>query len=319
MQLTFIHRLSVLVLLATLSVALPGCGSADSKESKKSNLPSEDAAGFNSYWYAGQAEITRYELEQARYGEMRKGDAVLIFVTEDFLRDKQVKHEFGDAAQAVPVLKMNSVKKFYTGIYPYSIMTSVFTPVTTDKMGTLKVVSSSQEWCGQTFMQFNHRQQGFDVQVHSYFQKEGDENFHLDDALLEDEVWTRIRLAPSNLPTGEVQIIPGQLFSRLHHESVRIEKATATLETTRDSHLSNGDISVYDIDYQNLERRLTIRFETAFPHRILAWEEETRSGFGPKAKLMTTRAVKTHSLKTDYWSKNKLSDSHLREELGLVY
>ena len=46
---------------------------------------------FKDYWYSGEAELTRYELEQARYGEIHRGDAVLIFVTEDFRTDKQVK------------------------------------------------------------------------------------------------------------------------------------------------------------------------------------------------------------------------------------
>ena len=66
-----------------------------------------DENDFNDYWYAGKAEITRYELQQARYGELRKGDAVLIFVTEDFLTDKQVKYEFGDSGKATSVLKLN--------------------------------------------------------------------------------------------------------------------------------------------------------------------------------------------------------------------
>ncbi len=50
---------------------------------------------FKGYWYQGKAELTRYQLEQARYGEIHSGDAVLIFVTENFLLDKQVKHEHG--------------------------------------------------------------------------------------------------------------------------------------------------------------------------------------------------------------------------------
>jgi len=69
---------------------------------------------FRQYWYAGKAELTRYALEQARYGEIHKGDAVLVFVTEPFLIDKQVKYEFGDNSKAVSVLKLNLVKKFFT-------------------------------------------------------------------------------------------------------------------------------------------------------------------------------------------------------------
>ena len=46
---------------------------------------------WKEYWYSGKAEITSYDLEQARYGELRKGEAVLVFVTEDFLPEEQVK------------------------------------------------------------------------------------------------------------------------------------------------------------------------------------------------------------------------------------
>ena len=46
---------------------------------------------LDSYWYQGKAEISSYELEQVRYGQKHLGDAVLIFVTEDFSKTKQVK------------------------------------------------------------------------------------------------------------------------------------------------------------------------------------------------------------------------------------
>ncbi len=81
---------------------------------------------FDSYWYQGKAELTRYALRQARYGETHDGEVVLIFVTEDFLPKLQVKHEAGDAADAISVLKLNAYRRFYTGIYPYTVMTSSF-------------------------------------------------------------------------------------------------------------------------------------------------------------------------------------------------
>ena len=73
---------------------------------------------FRQYWYQGKAELTRYNLEQARYGEIHKGESVLIFVTEPFLTDKQVKQERPQSGPAVSVLKLNLTKKFFTGIYP---------------------------------------------------------------------------------------------------------------------------------------------------------------------------------------------------------
>ena len=48
---------------------------------------------LDEYWYQGKAEISRFELQQSRYGEVHQGDAVMIFVTEDFRTDIQVKLE----------------------------------------------------------------------------------------------------------------------------------------------------------------------------------------------------------------------------------
>jgi hypothetical protein len=279
---------------------------------------SADRDDFNQYWYNGQAEITRYQLEQARYGEIRQGDAVLIFVTENFIMDKQVKYEYGANERTTTVLKLNFTKKFYTGIYPYSIMSSIFTPVD-HQTPTLKVTSSSQEWCGQTFMQLNHRDDDIHVLLRSYFQREGDREFKLDSSFLEDEIWTKIRLAPGELPTGEIDIIPGTQFSRLKHVPLKIEKATAEMRAVSLPELSSGALSQYSLDYKTVERQLVITFETAFPYKIVSWEERYASGFGSQAKILTPRARRTHSIRSDYWSKNKLSDSHLREELGIIY
>jgi hypothetical protein len=288
------------------------CSLLDSKEPVLA-----DRGGFNDYWYAGKAELTRYALEQARYGEIHKGDAVLIFVTEDFLTDKQVKYEHGDRENVTSVLKLNFTKKFNTGLYPYSMMTSVFTPA--DGVSpTLKVTSSSQEWCGHTFTQLNRRGNKLALQFRSYFQDEDDQNFQLGMALLEDEVWTKIRLAPESLPTGELKIIPGQLFSRLRHIPLKIEDASASFTEATDTSLSPDDLHKYVIEYKSIKRKLAITFEKTFPHRILAWEETNVSGFGPAAPMLTTKAVRTHSMLSDYWTRNQNADAHLRKELGLT-
>jgi len=308
------YKITLMLVLVLGLLNLNACA-AENNEPAESTLEQ----GFSKYWYSNKAELTHYDLNQARYGEMRKGDAVLIFVTEDFLKDKQVKYEFGDKNNAVPILKLNFTRKFYTGIYPYSVMTSIFTPVDYANHATMKVTASMQEWCGHSFLQLNNRGNKYDIQLRSYFQSEGDQEFQIDTSLLEDEVWTRIRLNPQTLPTGDIEIIPGTQFARFRHFKLKAEKATATLNTTVDSKLSDSDIQIYTLNYRNIKRRLTIKFEKAFPHHILAWEETTMSGFGKNAKLLTTTAVRTKSLMLDYWRKNKTSDAHFREELGLIY
>ena len=182
---------------------------------------------FKEYWYSGQAELTRYELEQARYGEIHKGDAVLIFVTEDFHTDKQVKYEKGDRKNVQSVMKLNFTRKFFTGIYPYSMMSSIFSPVDPSKPA-LKVTTSSQEWCGHTFSQLNLRNNKYEGILHSYFQDEGDQKFSIDAVMLEDDIWNKIRLDPSVLPLGEIKIIPGAMYLRLKHMTINAEPATAT-------------------------------------------------------------------------------------------
>ncbi len=93
-------------------------------------LTANTNSSFSDYWYQGKAELNRFELKQVRYGEIREGDAVLVFVTEDFLPETQVKYEYKPVSeQPVSALKLNFTRKFLTGVYPYSMMSSVFTPV----------------------------------------------------------------------------------------------------------------------------------------------------------------------------------------------
>ena len=69
----------------------------------------EPSQAFKDYWYAGKAEITSYKLEQARYGQIRNGKAVLIYVTEDFLPNKQVKAN-NQNPNNMSVLKLNATR-----------------------------------------------------------------------------------------------------------------------------------------------------------------------------------------------------------------
>lgn len=301
--------------IATIIFALTvlGCSNASSQEKKVKQPLSRE---FSDYWYGGKAELTRYKLEQVRYGEIHEGDAVLIFVTEDFLADKQVKFEGGEHSDKVKsVLKLNFTRKFFTGIYPYSMMSSVFTPVDLTQP-TLKVTTTAQEWCGHTFSQLNLRKNRYEGHLYSYFQEEGDREFSLDAVMLEEEIWTKIRLRPSELPLGDIKLIPGTQFLRLRHREFGVEEARAVLEPAQDASLSSRPLSRYRIEYKDFERVLEITFEKDFPYTIVAWEERGQSGFDHPETLIT-RAVRTHSINGSYWNQHSVADSLLRKELGL--
>jgi hypothetical protein len=270
-----------------------------------------ESDSFKNYWYAGRAEVNSYHLSQSRYGETREGKSILIFVTEDFSKNKQVKLDDPSTAgdDKVSVLKMNFTKNFVTGIYPYSLMLSVFTPVSRNQYpNSMKATMSSQEWCGHVFSQLNLNKDNYHFQSHSYFEKEGEENGQLKKTWLEDELWNLIRLDPANLPTGKVELIPGLFFSRLLHTGLHTENATLTKQETE------AEVE-YTIALLSQKRLLTIHFEKQFPHKIIRWEES----FEERGKPVTTSAVLHKSIVSDYWTKNKNEFLYLRDSLGLSH
>jgi hypothetical protein len=264
---------------------------------------------FKKYWYGGVAEITTYQLVQARYGESRNGKAVLIFVSEPFSKSRQVKLDAPEqtSADATPVLKMNFTKNFITGIYPYSMMLSVFTPIDRREFNhSLKATATVQEWCGQVFAQINYRPENYTWKSFSYFEKEGDEEKSLPHVWLEDELWNLIRLAPDQLPTGEQEVLPGLFYSRLLHTPNEPVRAVLT-KTETDS------VNQYEIRYPADGRSLQIFYEAAFPHRILRWRET----FTERGQPQVTEAVKENSVLLDYWAKNQNQFLYLRDSIGL--
>ena len=266
---------------------------------------------FNAYWNTGKAEIRTYTLTQSRYGELHQGTTTVIFITQPFLKEKGVKPDVPGASEdQVPVLKMNLLKKFGTGIYPYSMMLSTFTPLS-EPQGMIKASASGQEWCGHIFSQMNQRDDQYDAVSFSYFEEEGDSQFTLPTIFTEDEIWSRIRMDYKKLPTGALDIIPGLYYTRLEQHPLKVEKATASLtEGVKES--------VYTLTYPDRKRTLAITFNTVFPHEIIQWEETYADKRAPDKRL-TTKAVLDQSRQIDYWNYNAEKYKSIRKELGVPY
>lgn len=263
---------------------------------------SADLKTIRDFWFSG-AEINRYELDQTRYGEQYPGHAEFIFVTEPFLTDKQVKHEFGDGP-STDVLKLNALRTFNTGLYSYRTMTSTFRPIDIKTYPhALKTNTSIQDWCGQAFQQINRTDTGWDVELRSYFQGKGDYEEKLPDAWLEDELWVLARLAPKRLPTGTFKAIPGAVYTRFNHQDIQPTEANGSIR-------ENKKTTIYTLSYPKLKRTLSIHFDKAFPHIITKWTEKT-------AKGTTTAVLKERIMNSDYWAKNKPKHANERKQLGL--
>lgn len=271
----------------------------------KRNLQLSDQ--FKNYWYSGKAEITSYDLNQARYGEMRKGEAVLIYVTEDFLPDEQVKAN-QQKSNNISVLKLNSTKKFITGIYPYSIMQSSFYPLNGERHA-LKLAASIQEWCGQVYLQLN-KNKNFQITSHSYFQGEADKDFSVKKTNLENEIWNKLRVEPNSLPIGDFEMIPSLEYLRLSHKPLKTY-------ISHGEYFTEEDFNVYMLQYPELQRKLKIYYRKNFPYTIEKWEESYPSGFGENSKILTTTAKKKRRIRTDYWNKNSNKNISLRDSLDL--
>ncbi|PSL05006.1 hypothetical protein [Cecembia rubra] len=270
-----------------------------------------DFTEWGNYWFQGKAEISSFDLVQYRYGEAREGEGVLIFVTEDFSRKKHVKLDDPEKAgrDKISVLKMNQTRDFVTGIYPYHMMLSAFTP-TKEKSYGLKFTASSQEWCGQTYTQVNKKNESsYQGKLYSYFEAEGDASFTVN-GIMEDDLWNLIRINPSEIPLGSVKILPSLLYQRLSHKEFEAEDAFIKLSKLSESR------SIMELNYSSGFRSLEITFEHEFPFPILEWKEtQTKSNGDKEITHAKRKAVKI----IDYWKRNKLEDEFLRDELKLRF
>lgn len=266
---------------------------------------------FEEYWYAGNAELSGYDLKQARYGEMRSGTATLVFVTEPFSKNKQVKLDNPTKAgrDNVSVLKLNASRNFQTGIYPYSMMTSVFSPVNDKELvHALKLTLTGQEWCGHVFQQLNKDGNSYNIASFSYFESEGDKNISISKSVLEDEIFNIIRMNPDLLTVGDIEVIPNFTVLRFLHEETKAYKATATKSSTA---WKGKTVNTYTLDYPHNERQVVIYYSPKFPYLVEGWEDTYSSG----GEKMTTTALRKNTIKLDYWNKNANEYQNLYKNL----
>ncbi|MEP6846639.1 MAG: hypothetical protein ABI861_11570 [Panacibacter sp.] len=297
----------------TIALMLIALNSCKNTENNKMVLPAK--------WYNGEAELTSYSLEQARYGQIHSGEAVLIFVTEDFSPTKFVKlDDATNVKEKLPVLKMNFTKKFNTGIYPYSMMLSVFTPaINKGNERAIKANCTSQEWCGQTFSQFVLNGGKYSWQLHSYFEQEGDQSETFNAALLEDDIWSHIRINPATLPQGKIQMLPGLLWQRLSHIKMQPEEANVSLTAADSFFIDQPGLRMYTIQYPVSQRTLSIYFEANETNDIIGWQESYPDGVGSHKKVLMTNARRKKTIWLNYWKHNSIADSSYRDSLGIRF
>ncbi len=291
-----------------------------SNESKGRDF--EPSAAFLKYWKSGLAELSSYTILEERYGEMRQAQGVMVFVYEETNLDTRIKVETDKTipAKRIPVLKLNNILKFTTGIYDYSIMTSIFSglssPGVPRSFAPLKISFSSQEWCGNVYHQVLPMKNGLVSDMHSYFEAEGDSKSTLPyptgPVYYEDEMPILLReLDGEFLKSGsplKIQLVPSLWKRRKRHVPLAFLPATLTKVETESFSLNQTQVSAIKWTLESQGITTTFHVEEALPHKLLAWENT----LGEQGKLLK-------SVRKPYWERHENKHKILRKELGLNY
>ena len=276
---------------------------------------------FWKFWGDGKAELDGYALTMPRYGQLRQGTAVAIFVTEDFSDALGVKADPGKhpASDIVHVLKLNLVRDFQTGIYDYNTMTSTFLRTEfgeRDFWPLVKTSFSAEEWCGHVYMQWLARGNKLAGTSHSYFDGEADATPEVElpeGGVLEDALPVLVRglrgdwLAPG--ASKKVPFLRSQMRTRLLHVPAKWGEATVS-RAAASAMVKTAIGALRAYTYTVAETggdTITFTVEEAAPHRLLAWE----SSSGEAAHILG-------SARLEYWKMHNNGDEKALKLLGLV-
>lgn len=274
--------------------------------------PSDRASSeFWETWGDGRAEMSGYRATTMRYGAPRASEVVLIYVTEPHDRSTWVKDDEAPRGRRVNVLKLNHYESFQTGIYPYSVMTSVFSPVDGFGRGRfqpVKLTLTAQEWCGHTYHALWPGAARVRSTLLSYFASEGERSEVVEvpeGTLYEDALLIQLRELDGPFAGGATwqgRLVPTLWQGRVSHQPLRPVPATIT---RADTVLNGAAATRFTLQADSGYVR-TFFVEQVAPRRVLAWETST----GDRADLLRTERL-------PYWTLNGPGDERYRAALGL--
>jgi hypothetical protein len=274
---------------------------------------------FNSLWYDGNAEISTYRLTESRYGEQRDGVRIMVFVTEPLRKTTLIKPDIIQPDSLVyKVIKINDLRKFVTGIYDYSVMTSTYSTVipygSLKPFSTVKNVFTGQEWCGTVFEELLRHNQTFQMQLNSYFESERTSTRQLtvsDSTQAEENLWIVIReLKGTILNPGEskkISVIPSSWSRRKAHVPANIVSVLLSKSGNQKTESNIGTIRTTLWTWAQPAGTTKVQVESDWPHRIISWQEPD----GSHGEILS-------SLRAPYWELHKTIDNGYRAKLNLL-
>lgn len=312
------HRISPVLVLSLLACATGPEGRPDENArgiAGRPELPARPSAWasreFWAHWGDGRAELTGYRGTVSRYGELREAEIALIYVTEPLDRRTLVKDDDAPREQRLSVIKLNQSVKFMTGIYPYSVLTSVFAPVDGyfgARFTPAKITMSAQEWCGHVFQGVWPGHDRFLSHVLSYFATEGEGSETIEtpeNTVYEDGLMIQLRELDGPFAGGrdwEGPLVPALWRNRRAHVDLRPEHAVI-----RRAEASRDGTPVTRFTLEQGDYRRTIDVERAAPRRILGWSVND----GEEVTLLRTARL-------PYWELNGNEHTRHRADIGLT-
>jgi hypothetical protein len=224
----------------------------------------------SAYWDSGKAEFQVYDASLSKYGTDRPATVKLILVKEPFDVERLVKTL--SAEGAVDVVKMNWIQHIPTGIYDYCQTASIFFERATGRI--LKYTMSSQDGCGNTFMEYRRREERHLFRYHSYFDDQGDSV-----AVLEDGEFTFYDALPVVLRFRLTEAADYRLKIMdplLSNQAVPLTIREGLVRNRPEANREVGGKTYRRVvlcEVLRGEKRDLFVFEADYPHRLLEWTQ----------------------------------------------
>ncbi len=245
-------------------------------------------------WEDGLSEMCYYDAVDRIYDKDRHFTRVHMFNRQWLSSATGVKADANDPG-AVPVFKLNISEEVPTENYNYRYLTTVF--LRRPDLSPLKMVSSSQEWCGTTFKHLRFNETGGTYKSFSYFPDEADHEWPLaKDVVPFEALFVIARDVASRNAAKELQVLASV---RSNHE-VKPKVLSARLVpgriTKKRSGVGTHAVRRVEVDWDGPKTFFVVESES--PNRIIRFQHGNLRG--------TLQKVERRA----YWDRNWKSNAY---------
>jgi len=259
------------------------CGYSGAVEDRKISNSPDVSEQFANYWYNDKTEINEYSVHQVINGIEKKAGLSMTFATETFSKSRHVitKDPNAKVSDQIIVLHNNNLLESGTG----STMSSIFTPINLEETPySISAFSSTQNIKYQHTTKIDKIKNSYEISFSSFADYEGKDNYQIQETILEDALFNRIRIAPKSIPVGTVNLL----------KSLNIQPANqAELKpaAARIQFLKSESTSTCKVEYMHSDRTVIINFDEDFPHKITSWSVHDTNNYSFEATLKKTNKV----------------------------